>query len=121
MVTAQSGSHGGTAQHKQVGCGPSPPACGQIGNDSPVTDMSAPRRGRADGRWKMGGMRPLISTTDLAAALAGPGGDRPVVLDVRWRLAGPPRPRSYPQGPVPGPALPAPDPPAPAEAGGGGR
>lgn len=50
----------------------------------------------------MGGMRPLISTTDLAAALAGPAGDRPVVLDVRWRLAGPPGADSYREGHVPG-------------------
>ncbi|EOD63271.1 rhodanese-like protein, partial [Amycolatopsis vancoresmycina DSM 44592] len=47
-------------------------------------------------------MRPLISTTDLAAALAGPAGDRPVVLDVRWRLAGPPGADSYREGHVPG-------------------
>ncbi|SFW90025.1 thiosulfate/3-mercaptopyruvate sulfurtransferase [Amycolatopsis australiensis] len=53
-------------------------------------------------RWKMGAMRPLISTTDLAAALAGPAGDRPVVLDVRWRLAGPPGAESYREGHVPG-------------------
>lgn len=50
----------------------------------------------------MGGMRPLISTTDLATALAGPAGDRPVVLDVRWRLAGPPGAGSYREGHVPG-------------------
>jgi thiosulfate/3-mercaptopyruvate sulfurtransferase len=47
-------------------------------------------------------MRSLISTTDLAAALAGPAGGRPVVLDVRWRLAGPPGAESYQDGHVPG-------------------
>ncbi|MEU7783444.1 sulfurtransferase [Amycolatopsis sp. NPDC049159] len=47
-------------------------------------------------------MRPLISTTDLAAALAGPAAGRPVVLDVRWRLAGPPAAESYAAGHVPG-------------------
>ncbi|WP_326954937.1 sulfurtransferase [Amycolatopsis sp. NBC_01286] len=47
-------------------------------------------------------MRSLISTTDLAAALAGPAGDRPVVLDVRWRLAGPPGAESYQDGHLPG-------------------
>ncbi|MBE1497188.1 thiosulfate/3-mercaptopyruvate sulfurtransferase [Amycolatopsis lexingtonensis] len=47
-------------------------------------------------------MRPLISTTDLAAALAGPAAGRPVVLDVRWRLAGPPGAESYREGHVPG-------------------
>lgn len=50
----------------------------------------------------MGGMRPLISTTALAAALAGPVADRPVVLDVRWRLGGPPGEESYRDGHVPG-------------------
>ncbi|NBH03265.1 sulfurtransferase, partial [Amycolatopsis sp. SID8362] len=47
-------------------------------------------------------MRPLISTTDLAAALAGPATGRPVVLDVRWRLAGPPGAESYREGHLPG-------------------
>lgn len=46
-------------------------------------------------------MRPLISTTELAARLAGPADARPVVLDVRWRLGGPPGAESYRDGHLP--------------------
>jgi len=45
-------------------------------------------------------MTALISPEDLAAALAGER--RPTVLDVRWRLGGPPGRDSYAQGHVPG-------------------
>ena len=53
---------------------------------------------------------PLISAVALAAALARPADDaaaasrsaRPVVLDVRWRLAGPPGIGSYREGHLPG-------------------
>jgi len=83
--------------------------------------MSAPRRGRPGDRWKMGGMRPLISTTDLAAALAGPAGDRPVVLDVRWRLTGPPGADSYREGHLPGAVFTDLDRVLAGEPGGGGR
>ncbi|GAA2674860.1 MULTISPECIES: sulfurtransferase [Actinosynnema] len=45
-------------------------------------------------------MHPLISTEALAVALAG---ERPpVVLDVRWRLGGPPARQDYEVGHVPG-------------------
>jgi len=45
-------------------------------------------------------MSPLISPQDLAAALAG---ERPpTVLDVRWRLGGPPGRESYAVGHLPG-------------------
>ncbi|CCH29060.1 sulfurtransferase [Actinosynnema sp. NPDC047251] len=45
-------------------------------------------------------MHPLISTEDLAAALAG--ASPPVVVDVRWRLGGPPGRQDYEVGHVPG-------------------
>ncbi|MCR3721798.1 MULTISPECIES: sulfurtransferase [Prauserella salsuginis group] len=45
---------------------------------------------------------PVVSTAELAAALDGPAGERPVVLDVRWRLLGPPGAESYAEGHVPG-------------------
>lgn len=41
-------------------------------------------------------MLPLVSTSELAAMLSSD--DPPVVLDVRWRLAGPPGEASYAQG-----------------------
>ncbi|MER6898869.1 rhodanese-like domain-containing protein, partial [Amycolatopsis sp. NPDC000740] len=44
-------------------------------------------------------MRPLISPAELAAF---PDRERPVVLDVRWRLGGPPGAESYQEGHVPG-------------------
>ncbi len=43
---------------------------------------------------------PLIDTAALAGLLAG--ADRPVLLDVRWRLGGPPGAASYRAGHVPG-------------------
>jgi thiosulfate/3-mercaptopyruvate sulfurtransferase len=43
---------------------------------------------------------PLIEVRSLAAALAGPS--PPVVLDVRWRLGGPPAVDSYLDGHLPG-------------------
>ncbi|MGH3433047.1 MAG: sulfurtransferase [Thermocrispum sp.] len=45
-------------------------------------------------------MHPLVAPEDLAARLAGL--DPPVVLDVRWRLAGPPGVDSYAAGHIPG-------------------
>ncbi len=51
---------------------------------------------------------PAALAACLAAALAGPAGDaasgaqRPVVLDVRWRLGGPPGIGSYREGHLPG-------------------
>jgi thiosulfate/3-mercaptopyruvate sulfurtransferase len=44
--------------------------------------------------------RPLATVHELASALAG--AEPPVVLDVRWRLAGPPGAESYRAGHVPG-------------------
>lgn len=43
---------------------------------------------------------PLVSTMDLAALLAGP--QPPVLLDVRWRLGGPPGRQEYAAGHLPG-------------------
>jgi thiosulfate/3-mercaptopyruvate sulfurtransferase len=43
---------------------------------------------------------PLVSTADLAALLAGPR--PPVLLDVRWRLGGPPGRQDYLAGHLPG-------------------
>ncbi|HEV2782910.1 MAG TPA: sulfurtransferase [Actinophytocola sp.] len=43
---------------------------------------------------------PLVSTADLAALLAGPR--PPVLLDVRWRLGGPPGREEYAAGHLPG-------------------
>jgi thiosulfate/3-mercaptopyruvate sulfurtransferase len=43
---------------------------------------------------------PLVSTTDLAALLAGP--TPPVLLDIRWRLGGPPGRQEYAAGHLPG-------------------
>ena len=46
-----------------------------------------------------GTAHPLISVSELAAALAGEA--PPAVLDVRWYLAGPPGIDSYRRGHVP--------------------
>jgi thiosulfate/3-mercaptopyruvate sulfurtransferase len=43
---------------------------------------------------------PLVSTTDLAASLSG--AEPPVLLDVRWRLGGPPGREDYERGHLPG-------------------
>jgi thiosulfate/3-mercaptopyruvate sulfurtransferase len=43
---------------------------------------------------------PLVSTTDLAASLSG--AEPPVLLDVRWRLGGPPGREDYARGHLPG-------------------
>lgn len=43
---------------------------------------------------------PLVSTADLTALLAEP--DPPVLLDVRWRLGGPPGRQEYAAGHLPG-------------------
>lgn len=43
---------------------------------------------------------PLVSTTDLAESLSG--AEPPVVLDVRWRLGGPPGREDYVRGHLPG-------------------
>lgn len=48
----------------------------------------------------MGLTRPLIGTDELAQSLASVA--PPVVLDVRWRLAGPPGARSYAEAHLPG-------------------
>jgi thiosulfate/3-mercaptopyruvate sulfurtransferase len=45
---------------------------------------------------------PLITVRDLEAALRGGGPAAPVVLDVRWRLGGPPGIDSYRAGHLPG-------------------
>ncbi|GAA1231059.1 sulfurtransferase [Prauserella halophila] len=45
---------------------------------------------------------PVVSTAELAETLDGPAGLRPVVLDVRWRLLGPPGAESYRDGHLPG-------------------
>ncbi|MFC3451701.1 sulfurtransferase [Amycolatopsis speibonae] len=47
-------------------------------------------------------MRPMITTSELAAQLSGPDPARSVVLDVRWRLAGPPGADSYREAHLPG-------------------
>lgn len=44
---------------------------------------------------------PLCTVADLAAALAARSGRRPVVLDVRWRLGGPPPAELYAAGHLP--------------------
>lgn len=43
---------------------------------------------------------PLVSCTDLAASLSG--AEPPVLLDVRWRLGGPPGREDYDRGHLPG-------------------
>ncbi|MDT9683763.1 sulfurtransferase [Streptomyces sp. TRM76323] len=47
---------------------------------------------------------PLVSAADLAAEMASPapGGPRPVLLDVRWELGGPPGRPAYEAGHIPG-------------------
>ncbi|WP_197322034.1 sulfurtransferase [Saccharomonospora sp. NB11] len=45
-------------------------------------------------------MRPVISTSELAQRLATDA--QPIVLDVRWRLTGPPGRESYDEGHIPG-------------------
>ncbi len=47
-------------------------------------------------------MRPMITTSELASRLSGPESARSVVLDVRWRLAGPPGADSYREAHLPG-------------------
>jgi len=64
-------------------------------------------------------MRPLIGTAELAALLAGTS--RPVVLDIRWRLAGPPGAESYRDGHLPGAVFVDLDTALAAEPGEGGR
>jgi thiosulfate/3-mercaptopyruvate sulfurtransferase len=46
-------------------------------------------------------MEPIITAAGLAARL-GAGGERPALLDVRWRLGGPPGQREYAKGHLPG-------------------
>ncbi len=48
----------------------------------------------------MGDVTPIISVEELAAALAGP--NPPVLLDVRWKLGGPPGVVAYRAGHLPG-------------------
>ncbi|MFC4001955.1 sulfurtransferase [Prauserella oleivorans] len=43
-----------------------------------------------------------MSTGELAERLDGPAEGRPALLDVRWRLAGPPGAESYREGHIPG-------------------
>ena len=63
--------------------------------------MSARADGtNGDGLPTTGAGNPLISPAGLAEALAG--GEPPVVIDVRWRLGGPPGVESYRAGHVPG-------------------
>ncbi len=86
-----------------------------------------PAAGPKGPRPAAGPKGPLISATDLAALLAagpedssrpedrsrpeassrpgGPGGPGPVLLDVRWRLGGPPRIEAYQAGHLPGAAF----------------
>ena len=45
---------------------------------------------------------PLVAPADLAGLLAAPGRPVPVVLDVRWRLGGPPGRADHDAGHVPG-------------------
>lgn len=45
---------------------------------------------------------PVVSTAELAASLESPLDARPLVLDVRWRLLGPPGEESYREGHLPG-------------------
>ncbi len=47
-------------------------------------------------------MRPMITTGELSELLSGPESERSVVLDVRWRLGGPPGAGSYREGHLPG-------------------
>ncbi len=48
----------------------------------------------------MGDVTPIISVDELAAALAGP--NPPALLDVRWKLGGPPGVAAYRAGHLPG-------------------
>jgi thiosulfate/3-mercaptopyruvate sulfurtransferase len=50
----------------------------------------------------MYGVSPLISPAELAELITGPAPERPVVLDVRWRLGGPPGLADHRSGHVPG-------------------
>jgi thiosulfate/3-mercaptopyruvate sulfurtransferase len=60
---------------------------------------SQPRPGRPDEPGGPGGPGPVIEAEDLAARLESD--DPPVVLDVRWRLGGPPGIDSYLAGHLP--------------------
>jgi thiosulfate/3-mercaptopyruvate sulfurtransferase len=62
---------------------------------------------------------PLVSTTDLAALLAEP--EPPVLLDVRWRMGGPPGAQEYAAGHLPGAVYLDLDTDLAAEPGAGGR
>jgi thiosulfate/3-mercaptopyruvate sulfurtransferase len=57
--------------------------------------------GSGEGAGESGWTAPLVSPAGLAAAL-GEGPGRPVVLDVRWRLGGPPGREDFLAGHVPG-------------------
>ncbi len=50
-------------------------------------------------------MSALIGPRDLANSLAGSSADRPVLLDVRWQLGGPPGRQEYRAGHIPGAAF----------------
>jgi thiosulfate/3-mercaptopyruvate sulfurtransferase len=50
----------------------------------------------------MHGVSPLISPADLAQLITEPGSERPVVLDVRYRIGGPPGLADYQTGHLPG-------------------
>ncbi|SDC46270.1 sulfurtransferase [Actinokineospora iranica] len=63
--------------------------------------------------------RPVVSAAELAASLDGPR--RPVVLDVRWRLGGPPGRADYAAGHIPGAVFLDLDTDLAAEPGAGGR
>jgi thiosulfate/3-mercaptopyruvate sulfurtransferase len=58
----------------------------------------------AKGAPSVTGVNILISADELATLLTGPAtaGQRPVVLDVRWKLGGPPGHEEYLRGHVPG-------------------
>jgi thiosulfate/3-mercaptopyruvate sulfurtransferase len=58
------------------------------------------RRRRTDNHREQPRVTPLITVDELAAALAA--ARRPALLDVRWRLAGPPGLETYRSGHLPG-------------------
>jgi thiosulfate/3-mercaptopyruvate sulfurtransferase len=80
-----------------------PPSLSVAGHDGRVPELTTP----------------LVSTTDLAALLAGPR--PPVLLDIRWRLGGPSGRQVYAEGHLPGAVYLDLDTDLAAEPGAGGR
>ena len=84
-------THSGAASHDNVD---------PLGVPATPGGVSAAGPGIAGGEPADGPTGPLVDVATLAAAMAGPR--PPVLLDVRWRLGGPPGRTDYDAGHLPG-------------------